>query len=71
MVEYMENIGLVLEGGGMRGAYTAGALVWLIENNIMFNYGVGISSGAMHICSYYKKDIKLLEDIWLINVMLV
>ena len=59
----MENIGLVLEGGGMRGAYTAGALVWLIENNIMFNYGVGISSGAMHICSYYKKDIKLLEEI--------
>lgn len=59
----MENIGLVLEGGGMRGAYTAGALVWLIEQNIIFNYGVGISSGAMHLCSYYKKDSKMLEDI--------
>lgn len=63
MGEYMENIGLVLEGGGMRGAYTAGALLWLIEHDIVFDYGVGISSGAMHICSYYKKDKQMLDDI--------
>lgn len=59
----MSKIGLVLEGGGMRGAYTAGALAWLIDNNIEFKYGTGISSGAMHICSYFKKDKKALEDI--------
>ena len=30
----MERIGLVLEGGGVRGAYTAGCLSWLHHNNI-------------------------------------
>ena len=60
----MSKIGLVLEGGGMRGAYTAGALAWLIDNNIEFKYGTGISSGAMHICSYFKKDKKALEAIY-------
>ena len=36
----MEKIGLVLEGGGVRGAYTAGALAWLQDNNITFDYSV-------------------------------
>ena len=44
--------GLVLEGGGMRGAFTAGALAWLNDNQITFDYGVGISSGAIYLCSY-------------------
>ena len=59
----MSKIGLVLEGGGMRGAYTAGTLTWLLDNNIEFNYGVGISSGAVTLCSYYLKNRQLLEDI--------
>ena len=48
----MEKIGLVLEGGGVRGAYTAGALAWLSENHITFDYHVGISSGAVYLCCY-------------------
>ena len=52
----MSKVGLVLEGGGMRGAYTAGALSWLIDHGIEFDYGVGISSGAVHLCSYLLKD---------------
>ncbi len=48
----MEKIGLVLEGGGVRGAYTAGALAWLSDNGIAFDYGVGISSGAVYLCCY-------------------
>lgn len=59
----MSKIGLVLEGGGMRGAYTTGALVWLLDNNITFNYGVGISSGAVSLCNFYLKDKELLYDI--------
>ena len=47
---------LVLEGGGMRGAYTAGALTWLIENNIEFDNAYGISTGAIHLCNYLMKD---------------
>ena len=45
----MEKIGLVLEGGGLRGAYTAGALAWLNDHDITFDYGVGISSGAVYL----------------------
>jgi predicted patatin/cPLA2 family phospholipase len=45
----MEKIGLVLEGGGVRGAYTAGALAWLQDNHVTFDYYVGISSGAGYL----------------------
>lgn len=48
----MEKIGLVLEGGGMRGAYTAGILDWLLENELHFDYVAGISSGAMYAGMY-------------------
>lgn len=59
----MSKIGLVLEGGGMRGSYTAGALAWLIDNNIEFDYGVGISAGAINLCSYLLKNKNYLHDI--------
>lgn len=59
----MSKIGLVLEGGGMRGAYTAGALSWFLKNNIYFDYSVGISSGAVHLCSYLLKNESFLFDI--------
>ena len=50
----MANIktALVLEGGGMRGAYTAGALSWLIDNGIEFDNAYGISTGAIYLASY-------------------
>ncbi|MFV0379633.1 MAG: patatin family protein [Anaerorhabdus sp.] len=59
----MNKIGLVLEGGGMRGAYTAGALAWLIDNNVVFDYHVGISAGAVHVYSYLLKNKTFLHDI--------
>ena len=55
--------GLVLEGGGMRGAYTAGALSWFLKEGIQFDYGVGISSGAQHLTNYLTGDEKYLRDI--------
>lgn len=48
----MEKIGLILEGGGMRGAYTAGVLHWLLENDLHFDYVAGISSGALYAGMY-------------------
>ena len=48
----MDRTGLVLEGGGMRGAYTAGALTWLIDHGITFDYGAGISSGAIYLIAF-------------------
>ena len=38
--------GLVLEGGAMRGLFTAGVLDVLMENNISFDSAIGVSAGA-------------------------
>lgn len=40
------TLGLVLEGGGMRGLFTAGVLDVLMENNVQFPCAVGVSAGA-------------------------
>lgn len=53
-VNKMGSIGLVLEGGGMRGAYTAGCLAWLKDHNIKFDYSVGISSGALYLACFLE-----------------
>jgi len=52
----MKKISLVLEGGGMRGAYTAGCLSWLIDEGIEFDAAYGISTGAVHLSSYLLKN---------------
>ncbi|MDR1795737.1 MAG: patatin family protein [Erysipelotrichaceae bacterium] len=57
------KVGLVLEGGGLRGAYTAGALSWLLDNRIQFDYAVGISSGAEHLCNYLVGDQRILREV--------
>lgn len=38
--------GLVLEGGAMRGMFTAGVLDVLMENNVNFEVAIGVSAGA-------------------------
>ena len=42
---YYES-GLILEGGGMRGLYTAGVLDFLLEKDIDFSAVYGVSAGA-------------------------
>jgi predicted patatin/cPLA2 family phospholipase len=54
--EYMENIGLVLEGGGMRGLYTAGVLDLFMEKNLYLPYIIGVSMGACNACSYISRQ---------------
>lgn len=46
------NTGLVLEGGAMRGMYTAGVLDVFMENGITFDGVIGVSAGAIAGCSY-------------------
>lgn len=48
--------GLVLEGGGMRGIYTAGILDAFMENNINFDGVIGVSAGAIHGCSFVSRQ---------------
>ena len=50
----MKKTGIVLEGGGIRGAYTAGTLDWLMDHGVTFDYGVGISSGAFMLCLFME-----------------
>lgn len=38
---------LILEGGAMRGLFTAGVLDVFMENNIAFSHAVGVSAGAV------------------------
>lgn len=52
----MYQAGLVLEGGGMRGIYTAGVLDFFLEKNMEFASCYGVSAGAAHLCSYISKQ---------------
>ena len=46
------SVGLVLEGGGTRGAYTSGVLDVLLEEHISFPSVYGISAGACNAVSF-------------------
>ena len=51
-----DRIGLVLEGGAMRGLFTAGVLdVWM-ENRIRFDAAIGVSAGAVFGCNYKSRQ---------------
>jgi len=51
------KIGLLLEGGGLRGLYTAGVLDVLMENNIKADGILGVSAGALFGMNYKSKQI--------------
>lgn len=48
--------GLVLEGGAMRGMFTAGVLDVLMENKINFTGAVGVSAGAAFGVNYKSRQ---------------
>lgn len=50
------KMGLVLEGGGMRGVFTCGALDYFMDNNIRFPYTIGVSAGACNGLSYISRQ---------------
>ena len=54
----MIDAGLVLEGGGMKGSYTAGVLDFFMEKDLYFSNCYGVSAGAIHLCSYISKQKK-------------
>ena len=49
--------GLILEGGAMRGMFSAGVTDVLMENGIEFDGAVGVSAGAAFGCNYKSKQI--------------
>ena len=52
----VENLGLVLEGGGMRGIFTCGVLDYFMDHEIWFPYVIGVSAGACNGLSYVSRQ---------------
>lgn len=60
------KIGIVVEGGGQKGAYSAGVLDFLLENKITFDYCIGVSAGAGNLASFLanqpKRNLRFYRD---------
>ena len=52
----MSKVGLIVEGGGMRGIYGCGVLDAFLENDIRFPYGIGVSAGAANLASFVAEQ---------------
>lgn len=52
----MEKTSLILEGGTFRTIYTSGVLDAFLREDIMMPYIIGISAGAINLCSYISKQ---------------
>ena len=52
----MKKVGLVLEGGGLRGVYTSAILDFFIDKNLFFPYVIGVSAGACNAISYISRQ---------------
>jgi len=52
----MSKIGLVLEGGGMRGLYTAGVLDTFMDEKINVDGIIGVSAGALFGANYFSNQ---------------
>lgn len=61
MSKIVRNTALVIEGGGMRAAYSAGLLSVLLEQDIEFSYICGISAGSSCAVNYITHDIDRLK----------
>ena len=51
------TVGLVMEGGGMRGMFTAGVLDVMMEHHIRVDGAIGVSAGAVFGCNYKSGQI--------------
>lgn len=60
----MEKIGLVLEGGGSKGAYQVGVLKALLENGYRFDAVTGTSIGALNGAILAQEGLDTLEEFW-------
>lgn len=51
-----QKCALVLEGGGMRGAFTAGIIDYFLRNKIYFEHVIGVSAGANNGANYTSRQ---------------
>lgn len=64
----MKKVGLVLEGGALRGIFTAGVIDFLLDKKIKFDYVIGVSAGSCNLLGYvgearnFAKNSMLSDD---------
>ena len=59
----MSKIALAMEGGGLRGVFTAGVVDNFLDNDIVFDYVVGVSAGACNSFAYLSGQKKYFHSI--------
>lgn len=52
----INDTALIFEGGGMRGAFSAGIVNTLLDNELYFNYVASISAGTSQTLNYLSRD---------------
>ncbi len=52
----MNETGLVLEGGGFRGIFSAGVMDYFLKRKLHFSYAIGVSAGAAYGISYASQQ---------------
>ena len=52
----MSKTGLVLEGGGLRGVFTGGAIDCFLDKKIDFDYVIGVSAGSCNTFAYVGRQ---------------
>jgi len=50
------KLGLIVEGGGMKCSYSAGVLDVFLDENINFDYTMGVSAGAANVASFLGRQ---------------
>lgn len=58
----LKPVGMVLEGGGLRGIFTAGILDYFMEHDLYPSYVVGCSAGACNLLGYLSRQIRHTKD---------
>ncbi len=58
----LRNCSMVLEGGAVKGVFTAGALDYLMEQEFYPKYVVGVSAGACNAVDYVSRQIGRTRD---------
>ncbi|MDE6938950.1 MAG: patatin-like phospholipase family protein, partial [Lachnospiraceae bacterium] len=64
VIDTTKEYGLVLDGGGARGAYQIGAWKALVEAGVKFNAVAGTSVGALNGALICMGDVEKAENIW-------
>ena len=61
-MEERRNAALILEGGAMRGIFTAGVLDVLMEHDCYMKYVIGVSAGSCNAADYVSRQIGRSRD---------